>query len=339
MQPVSLKCFLFVLVLGVFLPGVCAQAQQPAPPAGTSAAPQGSNTASSLADSLVKQGVAKGMKGDLNGAIAAFNQAIKIDPTYAPAYERRGFAFSLENRLDEAITNYNQAIQLNPKNADAYYNRGTAKGQKGDFDGAIADFSYVLELQPQAPVAYYNRGHAKYFKGDMVGAMSDLNQTVVMAPGYAPSYFIRGLVRRAQGDEEDAAIDFQASADDGFYYGAFWLWIVKMEASERGLAHEGLADYVVKPGFFKDDAFASQLADFLLGKITQDQLMAKAQVDGMTNDRLGAFWFYVGMSNFFSGDLKGAQDCFQKSVATQAKGSEEVTEAQRELAKLQATGP
>jgi lipoprotein NlpI len=168
--------------------------------------------------------------------------------------------------------------------------------------------------------------------------MADLNQAIYMAPGYAPCYFIRGLVRHAQGDGTGASSDFQTSADKGFYKGAFWLWIVKMEASDRGIASQQLSDYAAQPGFFRNDAWAALIADFLLGKITQNQLMAKTQVVSVTNDRIGEAWFYAGMVKIFSGDIKGAQDCFQKSMATQANGSEEVIEAQRELTKLQPTG-
>jgi hypothetical protein len=41
------------------------------------------------------------------------------------------------------------------------------------------------------------------------------------------------------------------------------------------------------------------------------------------------------MVKLFSGDSKGAQDCFAKAVATGSKGSEEFVEAGREAAKLQ----
>ena len=37
----------------------------------------------------------------------------------------------------------------------------------------------------------------------------------------------------------------------------------------------------------------------------------------------------------FSGDSKGAQDCFAKAIATGAKGSEEFIEASREAAESQ----
>jgi tetratricopeptide (TPR) repeat protein len=48
--------------------------------------------------------------------------------------------------LDGAIADYDQAIKLNPKFGLAYKNRGKAKQEKGDLDGAIADFNRAIKL-------------------------------------------------------------------------------------------------------------------------------------------------------------------------------------------------
>jgi len=290
------------------------------------------------ADAYVKFGVESGRKGDLASAIQAFSQAIKIDPKWAPAYGNRGYAYSLENKLDEAIADYDKAIQIEPKYQDAYYNRGTAKAQKAQFDAAIDDFNQAISLNPKYATAYYNRGHAKYFKGDLDGALADLNQAITLdpnSPSSSVSYFIRGLVRHAQTDREGAVSDFQRSADSGFPYGAFWFWIVKMENAERGLARTNLEDYVAKPELFKPDAWSTQIANFLLEKLPQDQLLTKAQADSAPKDRLCEVWFYAGMVKYFAGDTTGALSCFQQSTATGASTSEEYIEAQRQTAKLQ----
>jgi hypothetical protein len=50
-------------------------------------------------------------------------------------------------------------------------------------------------------------------------------------------------------------------------------------------------------------------------------------------DRLCEAWFYAGMARHFAGDDKGATECFTKAVATDAKGSEEFTEATRRISK------
>jgi tetratricopeptide (TPR) repeat protein len=48
-----------------------------------------------------------------------------------------------------AIADYNQAIRLQPNHADAYYNRGLAKSNLGDNPGAISDFREAAKLYRQ----------------------------------------------------------------------------------------------------------------------------------------------------------------------------------------------
>src|SRR5882724_10035228 len=66
----------------------------------------------------------------------------------------RGLEASRGPDHDLAIADYNEAIRLDPKNAAAYNNRGFAYGQKGDYDKALADFSEAIRLKPDYAVAY-----------------------------------------------------------------------------------------------------------------------------------------------------------------------------------------
>jgi Flp pilus assembly protein TadD len=69
-----------------------APASAPTPASAPSPASQPADTAT--AQSWVKFGIDNGMKGDLTTAIDNFNQALKVDPNYAPAYQCRGHALS-----------------------------------------------------------------------------------------------------------------------------------------------------------------------------------------------------------------------------------------------------
>ena len=75
-----------------------------------------------------------------------------------------------------AIADYNQAIKLKPDYAEVYYNRGLAKFQSGDNQGAIADFNQAIKLNPDDAKAYYLRGAAKSKSGDYQAAINDLRQ-------------------------------------------------------------------------------------------------------------------------------------------------------------------
>ena len=51
-------------------------------------------------------------------------QAIKLQPDYALAFNDRGLAYGAKGEIERAIADFDQAIKLNPKNALAFYNRG-----------------------------------------------------------------------------------------------------------------------------------------------------------------------------------------------------------------------
>jgi len=299
-----------------------------------SLAPTTSTPPDSTADSWVKAGIDIGSKGDLSGAISDFNQAIKADPNYAPAYQWRGHALSLAGRLDDAIADYTQAIKLDPKLVDPHYDRGVAHAEKSEFDLALVDFSQTIELDPKNTDAYYNRGHVKYFTGDLDGAISDLNQAITLSPNTSLPYYIRGLIRMAQNDREGATSDFEQSTTFGYPDAAFWLWIVQTKSGQRGAAQSELSTNLGKEQLFKPGVGPKPIGEFLLGKITQDQLLAQAKSGGGAPDHLCAAWFYIGISKRFAGDNPGALQCFQQAVATNAKTFDLYLEAQRQIADL-----
>src|SRR6266496_1509441 len=156
------------------------------------------------------RGIAKEEKGDMDGAIADCTRAIKLDPRYAPAYSTRGLAKKNKGDLNEAITDYTRAVELDPKYVNAYYNRGLAKWAKGDINGAVADYTRAVELDPKYANAYYNRGVAKWGKGDIDGAIADYTRVIEINPNnpkYAVAYDDRGIAKQAKGDLDGAIAD------------------------------------------------------------------------------------------------------------------------------------
>jgi tetratricopeptide (TPR) repeat protein len=56
-------------------------------------------------------------------------------------YNDRGLAKQKKGDFEGALGDFNQALRLNPNYALAYRSRGNGRHKKGDLDGAIADFN------------------------------------------------------------------------------------------------------------------------------------------------------------------------------------------------------
>ena len=108
------------------------------------------------ADEFYASGNAKSSRGDMDGAIADYTQAIQLRPDFAEAYNSRGSAKQRKGDLDWALIDYARAIELNPGYAPAYNNRGSVERARGELGAAIADFTRAIELDPDFSVARNN---------------------------------------------------------------------------------------------------------------------------------------------------------------------------------------
>ncbi|HEX4144572.1 MAG TPA: tetratricopeptide repeat protein [Pirellulales bacterium] len=128
-------------------------------------------------------------RGDLDAAIADYDEAIALDSSRAPPYVARGSAWESKKDYDKAITDYGQALRLDPayprvdeKLAWAHAERGRVCADKNNYDQAIADFSEAIRLEPAAVVAYANRGWAWTKKKEFEKAIADYNEAIRLDP-------------------------------------------------------------------------------------------------------------------------------------------------------------
>ena len=79
-------------------------------------------------------------------AILALDQAIRLDPNYAAAYNNKGNTLNNLKRYDDAILAYDHAIRLDPNYAFAYHNKGVTLQHLKRNSEADAAFKKAKEL-------------------------------------------------------------------------------------------------------------------------------------------------------------------------------------------------
>jgi tetratricopeptide (TPR) repeat protein len=344
-----------VLVVGCFLYVFFKKDTGSAPGASISLAPNTSSSGQQIdrpppvsagnetADDYFNGGATKVKKGDWDGAIADFSEAIQLKPGYFQAYNDRGIAKERKGDHDGAIADFSEAIQLKPDFAGAYGGRGIAKNSIRDYDGAIADFSEVIQHKPDV-AAYYCRGVAKSRKGDDDGAIADLSEAIQLKPDFAEAYNDRGIAKDHKGDHDGAIADFskaiQLKPDCFQAYGG--RGNAKNSARDYGAA---IADYKKAIQLKPDYALAYNNLAWLLatcpqanlrdGKKAVEYAMKFGELTAWQDDRLGT----LAAAYAEAGDFDNAIKWQTQQLQDHALSASEAADARKRLALFQAHQP
>jgi tetratricopeptide (TPR) repeat protein len=128
-------------------------------------------------------------EGTGDAAIAACTRAIASGQfaglDLAKLHTNRGVELKRKGDLDGAIADYDQAIRLNPGDHFAFNNRANTWRDKGDLDRAIADYTEALRLDPGYTAVYINRGLIYERKRELALARADYEAALAQPPKYA----------------------------------------------------------------------------------------------------------------------------------------------------------
>ncbi|MDO9362064.1 MAG: tetratricopeptide repeat protein [Sphingopyxis sp.] len=109
---------------------------------------RGSKAVRSEADAHLSSGLEQAWRGNLAGAIAAFDQAIAVAPDLSVAYLNRGLAYERQGDSARALADLDKAVQYAPRSARALYNRSVVLRGQGDKRRAARDEDRAISLDP-----------------------------------------------------------------------------------------------------------------------------------------------------------------------------------------------
>jgi tetratricopeptide (TPR) repeat protein len=285
------------------------------------------------------RGLVKATLGQIDAAIADYDRAIALHPTEEKAFFGRGRARVFQRDPAAALADFDRALQLNPKDGMAYGARSETKVTLGDLDGAKADAERAVTLQPSA-TTWNARSWVKRADGDLAGALADLNQAIDIAPKFARSYVSRGHVEFMLGQWGDALADLRhfcelthPPAQD---YPRFYIWLTRAHLGETEAATSELASFWNQRKVTKPDAWTSTIAEFLLGQISEDQLLVAAKSPDAKKQRcqMCEAWYYSAEKKLLAGDRESAAHDFQQCVETEERDYIEYGLAKAELKQL-----
>ena len=123
-------------------------------------------------------------------AIAAYDEAIRIQPEVAGLYEARGTAYMYASRHGDALADYSLAIELDPTDAGLWRRRSyantiapTPRPQKG-----VEDATSAIELDPDHAMGYGQRTIAltQLPTPDWDSALADMDRHIELFQGHDP---------------------------------------------------------------------------------------------------------------------------------------------------------
>lgn len=148
-------------------------------------------------------------------ALNEFTEAIKIDPTYSPAYNGLGLVYAALGEDAKADAHFLKAIQVQPNSSEAHNNYGSFLCARKRYDESIPHFLAAVKnpLYTTPNLAYANAGICSARKNDTKNAEIYLNKALQIQPlTYSAAYqlaeiqFKRGEVKAAKSSLQNVLI-------------------------------------------------------------------------------------------------------------------------------------
>lgn len=188
------------------------------------------------------RGAALKRAGRNQEAIAAFERAVTLLPSYSLAWTDYCRALSELGKQGEAIGACNQALSVNGEWGDrsaalAWYNRGLALARSGQYEQAIAAYDRALAINPKDASVWVRQGLVLAQLRRPVEALTAYDQAIKASPNYSLALVNRCVVLNQLGQYEAAiAACEQATTADTRWEGSE----IAQVWDQRGQALAGL---------------------------------------------------------------------------------------------------
>jgi tetratricopeptide (TPR) repeat protein len=179
-------------------------AHRPPPPSTPSP-----SSADRQAEAYNEQAVQYFHEGRLQDAVAAFQQALRVQPNYTDAHGNLGNIYYYQGRHDEAVASYRRAIALKPTSGTFHSNLGNVLAEQHKFQEAEVACREAVRLQPTDPGSHNNLGNALKGQGKLDEAAASYREALRIQPNSPDAHHNLGLVLAEQHKHTEAIESYQ----------------------------------------------------------------------------------------------------------------------------------
>ncbi len=258
-------------------------------------------------------------KGMIPEAIRYFRLAIERDATYVGAHINLGNALVLSQDLEGAIAEYRKAIKLNPDYGLAYLNLGAAL-LNTDIPGAIDCFNEAIKHDPANMNAYLSLGRLYTTIGDRQSALRTYRLPGTVDPGSAKAQLLSSQMLLLNGETDlaltcaNSAVELEPNCWEGHN-------AVVRAYLKKGDVNEALVRARATVTRFPDVLEVHDtLGTAWYWKCEFDKAVASHRRALELNPDSGVSYENIGLALRAKGDLAGAAEAFRPAMRLNNQG-------------------
>jgi tetratricopeptide (TPR) repeat protein len=147
--------------------------------------------------------------GNFEGAVKAYEEAIKKEPGEPIYYNNLGICLNKLGKYEEAIGAFKKMLELQPASFNANKSVGELYGILNNYQEALPYFIKATEINPSEPDAFYDLGACLMNLQDYPKALEAFSRVKELKPDYAKAYYQAGMIYVNQNRKDEAIVDLE----------------------------------------------------------------------------------------------------------------------------------
>ena len=144
------------------------------------------------------------LNGDCSKALFYFNESLKIDDGFAPAYLGLARARLCSDPGANVLSFYQTAQDLDPGYGEVYLDRAEFLMGRRDFEGALPDLEQARRLMPNSALVHLGLAQAYLTQGDLARAVLSAERAYAIDQTLLPAYYYLGRAYVESGEYDKA---------------------------------------------------------------------------------------------------------------------------------------